>query len=340
MKALSSTQFRDRASQWLQQSDLRAFLALATGLVAISFAPIFIRLSELEITPYATIFHRSWMAALIFLGLRAFSGRTAPEDQTIQPSQGPSESVWKFSWGATSTLLLLLGTTFAAAVLLWAWALTQTTVANSTLLHSFTPLFTGIFAWLIWGQRFGRGFWTGMAIATLGAIFLAIGEFSLRPEHLWGDAASLLSAVFFSTEPLLVERLRARLCPNAIMFWCFALVTVLTLPFLFLAPAGAFPTSLNGWLVLLAMAIICQAIGHGLLTYCLKYISAGVVSLSHLSVPIFSAAEAWLFFSEPLTGAGAIAFATVLGGIAYGTSRAAPESGSSTAVGAAAAPEN
>jgi len=319
MKVLLFPQFRDRFYNWLQGENLQASSALAIGLIAISFAPIFIRLSEIEISPYATIFHRSWMATSIFLVLQAFSRDTSSGNPQTQPHTIAPESPWKFAWGSTGTLLFLLGTTFAAAVLLWAWALTQTTVANSTLLHSFTPLFTGLFAWIVWGQRFGRGFWLGMAIATLGAILLAVGEFTLSPEHLWGDAASLLSAIFFSTEPLLVEKLRDRLSPNTIMFWCFGLVTVLTLPLLLLSPEGAFPISLNGWLTLLAMAIICQAIGHGLLTYCLKYITAGVVSLSHLSVPNFSATEAWLFFREPLTSSGAFAFAIVLGGIAIGT---------------------
>ena len=284
MKVLLFPQFRDRFYNWLQGENPQASSALAIGLIAISFAPIFIRLSEIEISPYATIFHRSWMATSIFLVLQAFSRDTSSGNPQTQPHEIAPESPWKFAWGSTGTLLFLLGTTFAAAVLLWAWALTQTTVANSTLLHSFTPLFTGLFAWIVWGQRFGQGFWLGMAIATLGAILLAVGEFTLSPEHLWGDAASLLSAIFFSTEPLLVEKLRDRLSPNTIMFWCFGLVTVLTLPLLLLSPEGAFPISLNGWLTLLAMAIICQAIGHGLLTYCLKYITAGVVSpLSFIS---------------------------------------------------------
>lgn len=311
---------------WHRQESVRAFAALALGLLAISFAPIFIRLSEIEITPYATIFHRSWMAALIFGGLRLLArpttGTAASTDRDSSSTDRPPDQQQAL-WDTTRGLTFLLGTTFTVAVVSWAWALTQTTVANSTLLHSFTPLFTGLFAWLLWGQRFNRSFWGGMAIAVGGAILLGIEDFSLNQDRLWGDGASLFSAVFFSAEPLLVERLRRRIGPNAIMFWCFSIVTLLTLPIVLLAPSRSMPVSLNGWLAIIAMAMICQALGHGLLTYCLKSVNAGAVSLSHLSVPLFSALEAWFFFGEPLTPTSAIAFAIILGGIAIGIARSA-----------------
>ncbi|MGK7873113.1 MAG: DMT family transporter [Xenococcaceae cyanobacterium] len=324
MKALQILRLpRDpRYFDWSQRKSFQALIALALGLAAISFAPIFIRLSETEITPYATIFHRSWMATLIFAGLRIVSRSPSAEIQAAEVGED-SDADWK-----SGILLLLLGTTFAVAVLSWAWALTQTTVANSTLLHSFTPLFTGLFAWIFWSQHFSRVFLVGMAIATGGAILLGVEEFNFNPGHLWGDAASLFSAVFFSTEPLLVERLRDRLGPNTIMVWCFGVVTVLTLPLVLVFPDSSVPLSLNGWLTLLTMAIICQAVGHGLLTYCLKYITAGVVSLSHLLVPLLSAVEAWLVFDEPLTWLSAITFTLVLGGIVISSS--SPISGTAT----------
>lgn len=299
---------------WFQQESPRSLFALALGLVAISFAPIFIRLSEIEISPYATIFHRSWMAMLIFVGLRGFTGIRSTTSTKGQNSATEKETDWK----STAVLLLLLGSTFTGAVVSWAWALTQTTVANSTLLHSFTPLFTGLFAWIVWGQHFGRVFLIGMAIAAGGALVLGVEEANFNPQHLWGDGMSLVSAVFFSVEPLLVERLRERLGSYTIMAWCCGLIALMTLPILLLFPDRWLPISINGWLSLLGMAIVCQGIGHGLLTYCLKYINAGVVSLSHLSVPIFSAVEAWMLFGEALNWFNALAFAVVLGGIAIG----------------------
>ncbi|MEB3179495.1 MAG: DMT family transporter [Nostocaceae cyanobacterium] len=308
---------------WFASKSFRAFMALGLGLIAISFAPIFIRLCETEITPYATIFHRSWMAMLMFAGLEIISRNTSNQNLPDQKDEAANVD-GKTNWKLSGILLLLLGVTFTVAVVSWAWALTQTTVANSSLLHSLTPLFTGLFAWMFWGQKFSRAFLLGVAIATGGAILLGVQEFSFNPEHLWGDAVSLFSAVFFSVEPLLAERLRERFGSSTIMFWCFAVVTVLTLPLVLLFPDGSVPVSLKGWLTILAMAVVCQVIGHGLLTYCLKYIAAEIVSLSYLLVPVMSSVEAWLFFNESLTWLSAIIFTVVLGGIVISVSGLTP----------------
>ncbi|NEP57338.1 MAG: DMT family transporter [Symploca sp. SIO2G7] len=299
----------------IQFVNRRALFALTLGLVAISPAPIFIRLSEMEVSPYATIFHRSWMATAVFAALVLIPGNSSTKKASLDSDahsieQPPRQQAPSLLW-----LLILFGIIFTAAVVSWAWALTQTTVANSSLLHSFTPIFTGLMGWLFLGQRFRRSFWVGMAIAIAGAVLLGLEDFQFKPEQIWGDSVSLLSAVFFSIDPLLVEQLRQRLNSSTILFWCFSLVTLLSLPLMLWFPEASLPTSLNGWLTLFAMTIICQVLGHGLLTYALKEITAGIVSLCHLLVPVLSAVEAWWIFDEALSNWSLLTFVIVFVGI-------------------------
>lgn len=294
--------------------------ALFTGLVAASLSPILIRLGEAELSPHAIVFHRSWLAVLMVVGLEVLSRRTSPNVSEAVAADTPD---WRADWPAIARSLLLLGTTFAIAVLSWAWSLSATTVSNSSLLHSFTPLFSGLFAWFAYGQRFGNGFWVGTAIALSGVFVLEVREFGFEPAHLWGDAGSLFSAVFFGTEPVSIARLRQRLGTYTILAWNYGIVAVLTLPLLWLFPMGAMPASGRGWLTLLAMALLCQVVGFGLLAYCLKFVTAGVISLAHLTIPLFSASIAWPVFDEPVSWTSAIAFAIVLSGIAVCVS--APE---------------
>jgi len=293
-----------------------AFVALIVGLVAVSASPIFIRLSEMEISPYATIFHRSWMATAIFAALLLIPNNSSVGTALLDSDTNSiKQQCRKPRSRSLQWLLLGFGLTFTAAVISWAWALTKTTVANSSLLHSSIPIFTGLLGWLFLGQRFRPSFWVGMAIATTGAILLGIEDFQFNPEQIWGDSVSLLSAVFFSVDPLLVEQLRQRLSSSTILFYGFSMVTLLSFPLVLCFPETALPTSLNGWLTLLAMTIICQVVGHGLLTYALKDITAGIVSLCHLLVPILSAAEAWWVFGEALSKLSILTFVTVLAGI-------------------------
>ncbi len=289
------------------------WLPVTVGLAASSLSPVLIRASEYELSPHATIFHRSWMAALIFIGLEVIKARRRHLPTAHDMEGCPTD--WRAEWQSTLRLLLLMGVSFTVAVTSWAWSLTATTVANSSLLHSCIPIFVGFFAWLAFGQCFDSNFWIGTSVAVSGVFVLGISEYSFNPEHLWGDAAALFSAVFFSTEPILAAQLRRRLGTYTIMAWNYGIITVLIAPFLWLLPEASVPVSGRGWLVILVMAIVCQTVGFGLLTYCLKFISAGVMSLLHLLIPLMSASVAWLAFGESLSLSNVLAFFIIIGGI-------------------------
>jgi len=298
-------------------SKATVWFSVILGLLTSSLSPILIRASEVELSPQATIFHRSWMAMLIFVALEIVTTERqhSRAKDTIEGHSGD----WLINWRSTFGLLLLLGSTFTIAVVSWAWSLTITTVANSSLLHSLTPIFTGLFAWIAFGQRFNNNFWIGTLIAVSGVVILGISEYRFSPAHLWGDAGSLFSAIFFSVEPVLIGRLRQRLGTYTIMAWNYGIIALIILPGLWLFPDASVPVSSQGWFTLLAMAIICQTIGMGLLAYCLRFISAGVISLLHLSMPLISASIAWLAFGEPLSCWNVLVFVVIIGGIIIST---------------------
>ncbi|MBC6422130.1 MAG: DMT family transporter [Hormoscilla sp. SP12CHS1] len=58
-------------------------------------------------------------------------------------------------------LFILVGIVGSASVICWAWSLTQTSVANSTVLRSMSPVFTSLGGWLLFNQRFDRRFLAG-----------------------------------------------------------------------------------------------------------------------------------------------------------------------------------
>jgi drug/metabolite transporter (DMT)-like permease len=75
------------------------------------------------------------------------------------------------------------------------------------------------------------------------------------------------------------------------------------------------PVSLSGWLVVFALAAICEALGHGLIVYSLKTFSSGFISLLLLLNPVIVAILAWILFSENLSIFNLLGLALILGGI-------------------------
>lgn len=285
-----------------------AIASLIVSLMALSFSPILIRLSEGELGPNAIIFNRFWISTVAFM---LWTGFTAAR-QRLSHSEPQKPQVY-----TTRQVFLLIGVGFVMVVtlVLWAWSLYLTSVANSTLMHNLAPLFTVLGGWLIWRKRFDRRFLLGMFVAVLGAALLAYHDFSLTAGEFQGDLLALLSAAFLGLYPLIVEELRTQLSPIVIMTWCSASGTLLLLPVVLLSEDRLFPSSLSGWLSVICLALICQILGLGLYAYSLNRLSSGFVSLCDLFVPVLSSQEAWVIFSESLSWATLISFAVIVLGV-------------------------
>ena len=358
-----------------------ALVSLFVALVALSFAAIFIRLSELEISSNATIFNRLWIATLFFglwnstkkqiqaedsknlssspfklniadftrvkcdvitppsppLARGGYSGKPQqPGAGGVGLSNGVSHSIenryrrylnffrdtaHQSSIGYNSPaqqdlgLLILMGVASSISIILWSWSLTQTSVANSTVLRNLTPVFTTLWGWLLLKKSFDIRFLAGITIAFVGAIAIGISDFSVSIEQIIGDGAALLAAMFYSIYLLTTEQLRSRFSTATILLWRCALGTVITLPITLLTDQQIFPHTFSGWIAVISLALICQVLGQGLLAQSLNQLSSSFVATTLLLEPAISAFIAWLLFFEKLTLLNWIAFFVVLAGV-------------------------
>ncbi|XWK86819.1 MAG: DMT family transporter [Phormidium sp.] len=291
-----------------------ALVSLFLGIVGISFAAIFIKLSESELSPYATIFNRLWISTAILglvNGIQGIRRRYSP-DKVEKNSPKKSENFRKYIW-----LFVGYGTFFAASQLFWAWSITQTSVAISTVLHNLTPLFTCLLAWLLFGKHFDNKFILGMVIALSGVVVIEFEDLQLAIGKVQGDLAAVVSAILVAGYLLIVERLRTKFSANKILMWGSAIATLATIPILWLTQERIFPYSWKGWLFVIGLALVCQIIGQGLIVYSQNMLSSGFIAIAFLLDPVLTSLQAWLIFSERLSVSCWIAFAVVLLGIYF-----------------------
>ena len=193
-------------------SGLVAAIALCIALLGIASASILIVVAEQEIGPNAVTCNRLGMAAIAFgvwNGLKLVSNLWSEEQSESQPSYALRDL----------GLLLIAGVSFAASLTLWAWSLTQTSVANSTLLNNMMPIFTTLGAWLLLGQQFKAKFLLGMAVALVGAIAIGVEDLQVADSNIAGDIAALLAAMLSAINILSVEQLRVKFSAPIIMLW-------------------------------------------------------------------------------------------------------------------------
>lgn len=196
----------------------------------------------------------------------------------------------------------ILGT---AAVSLWAISLTQTSVANSNLLHTMTPLFAVLGAWLVFGQRFAASYLPGMLLAVAGVALISEADLRGSRDSLTGDAIALLSAVFYAFNYLTREKLRGKFSTSQILFWTCLLSSDYTGVAAFRSHGQIFPHSWQTWVAVIGLAIACQVLGQGLLVQHLKQFSASFVTLLMLLEPLLTASFVAMIFAERLSGSGA-----------------------------------
>jgi drug/metabolite transporter (DMT)-like permease len=304
---------------WLQKPDAEsqhlsgmvAAVALCIALLGIACGSIFFVFANREMSPNGIAFNRLLVAAIAFAIWNGLQYINQPQPTEIAVEPPVQQPIHLREWG----MLFVAGASFVSFLVVLAWSLTHTTVANAALLTHMMPIFTTLGAWVFLGRRFSTRFLVGMMVAVLGAIAIGVEDLSGGNNNLLGDLAALLAAVLFATEILVVEQLRTRFPTTIITMGECAIGVLLALPAVLFSHESVFPPSWKSGAAVLGLAVITQMLGHGMLTYSLKQFSAGFVSVALLAVPLIAAVLALVIFAQTISVFNGLAFLVVLIGI-------------------------
>jgi drug/metabolite transporter (DMT)-like permease len=277
-----------------------ALLALMAGATGIAFAPIFVRVSEVE--PVTTAFYRL-LFALPALWLWSIIERNSNQTALLPQSAGDYRD------------LALAGLLFAADLAVWHWSIRLTSVANATLLANASPIFVTVGARLLFSEHIYPAFVLGMLLALSGMVVLMGASLDLAPQHLLGDALALLAAVFYAGYQLTLKHLRGAFSTAIIMSWS-GLATCLALwPMAWFSGETLLAETARGWIILVGLAWVAQVLGQSLIAYAFAHLPASFSSVGLLLQPVTAALLAWALLNEPLQPMQALGGIVVLFGI-------------------------
>jgi drug/metabolite transporter (DMT)-like permease len=283
-----------------------ALLAFTAGALAISSSGILVRLSETG--PLASAF---WRGALALPGVvlwAALAGRSPASQPALQPARSWRVPEWdpRFLWA---------GLFFAGDLGFWHESLVRTSVAASTLEANLAPIGVTLIAWLLWRERPSGGFLLAIGLALAGLLLIVSPKLHAGQRALTGDLLGVTTAGFYAAYIVVVARLRAAgRSAGAIMFWSTLIFTVVLLPFAL--TQKMLPDTALGWAVLLALALLPQLLGQGLIAYALAHLPATLGAVVLYVQPVAAAIYAWLLLGERLTAVQIAGAAIVLCAIA------------------------
>ena len=248
---------------------LLAYLALGTGIFALSFSAMFVRWANAP--GPVTAFYRLFFSIFLlfpFFAPRAKTNNSVKSSLVIFP--------------------LLAGIFTALDLGFWTASLSYTTAANATLLGNTAPLWVALGTWLILKKKLTVAFWRGLTITLLGAALIMGTDFILHPRFGIGDAMAVSTGLFYGGYFLFTERSRLHFDP-VIHIWLVgvgASIALFIANILLKYPLTGYPR--QTWLVFLATAVVSQLIGYMLLAYALGHLPASVVSPTMILQPVLT----------------------------------------------------
>lgn len=284
-----------------------AFLALGLGALAMGISPVFVRVANAEVGPFASAFWRVGLALPLlwaWMRLEERGSRSRPT-RLLDP------------------VLVVAGLAFAGDLFFWHLAILATTVANATFFATTAPVFVVLIAWGALGRRPAPRMLGGLTLCLAGGAALVGQSLRAAPGHLTGDLYGVATAVFFGLYFLVIERARAQGIGAARATFVASAVTaaLLLLVALVLERRPILPTTLQGAGALLAMAWISHAGGQGLLSVALGRLPAAFSALVIFLEAIFAALLGWALLGEAVSLLQAAGGALILVGIAVARPR-------------------
>lgn len=263
------------------QKTIHPYLVLGLGVIAVSGAAIFIKLSLAPALVIAS--YRMLLASLILLPVAWHKHR-----QELL-------SLRRRDTG------LIMGSGIALAVHFAAWisSLQYTSVASSTVLVSTQPIFVMILSYLLFKEKINRRQLIGSGLAIAGSIVIGLADTrGVAIAPLRGDLLALIGAIAAAIYFLCGKAVRQHLAVIPYAATTYGVSALVLLSLAWLTGAQLWPYSPREWLLFAALAIICTVIGHSSLNWALAYLPTAAVGIATLGEPLGASIMAFCVWRE------------------------------------------
>lgn len=286
---MTSKQRSERA----RSTPVKAYGVVVIAIVATSSAAILIRFALDQAMPPLLI-----VTARLLIAALALTPLVMRKHQRFLAGLRRKEAI----------LIALAGICLALHFSAWVTSLQYTTVLASVVIVSTGPIWVAILEVIFLHIRLSRLVVLGLMVALAGGAMIGWSpgdaqlETLLEPgtenDTLIGAGLAWLGALSVSVYMLIGRKLRAGLPVIPYVWLVYSIAALCALCAMLVQRTPLLGYSAEGYLVLLAMGLIPQLIGHSSLNYLLEYFPAALVSMFSQLEPIGSALLALVLFRE------------------------------------------
>jgi len=256
---------------------------LALGVVGIGTSGPVIALSSMPVP--SLIFWRNLGGAIAMspFAIRAKEWRTAEQRKAIQQSA-------------------IAGVFLAAHFLGFFAAMRLTSVAAGTALTTTQPIFAALYL-RFKGEDIPRRAWWGMSIAFLSVLLITGFDLQLSYRTFLGDLAALVGAALAAAYMLIGSKAQKAVSTATYTSVCYGTCALAALPVTLIAGFQLFHFPAKQWLLVIALILGAQMLGHTMFNLSLKRVSPAIVSLIvFFEVPVSAILAFWWLGQHPAAG--------------------------------------
>lgn len=299
-------------------SSFQPLTATTLGILFVSTASIFIRLAQSEVSSIVIGASRLFVASLILIPLALLRFR----HELFSLSRKDL-----FRAGLSGIFLALH---FAS----WITSLQYTSIASSVVLVTTTPLWVALLSPIVLKEPVSKSVLIGLFVSMAGTVIVSLAdacEFAnggmrcnsqlFSENALWGNFLALFGAWMAAGYFMIGRHLRKSLTTIPYAALVYGIAAFILVLIVIISKEPIFSYSGKTYLWLLALGVFPQLLGHSLLNWSLKYISAAYVSLMLLGEPIGTIILASLFLKEIPTLFEGVGAALIMIGIVIGSIR-------------------
>lgn len=270
-----------------------AFPALLLGAACLAVGPIFVRTAG--VTPIASAFWRMALATPVVILLALLARQPGPKRRA--------------GWWA----LIAAGVLFAADIAAWHLGIVRTTLGNSVLFGNVSSFFFAGYGFFLARTWPSRRFALAMVGAGVGVAVLLGRSLELSADHFAGDLLCILAAVFYTGYLAIMDRARVSVGAWPALAVATVVGAVALVPLLPAFGGAVIPAH---WGPVLALAMLSQVAGQGLVIYAVGHLRPEVSGLGLLIQPVIAAVIGWAMFGEAMGAVDAVGAVLVLGSLA------------------------
>ena len=251
------------------------YLLIFIGIVSLSFAAIFIRMSNSE--PLAIATFRMGISSIILLPFYFIKKRNLISKNDLK-------------------FFFLSGLFLALHFYTWITSLRFTSIMSSTVLVTTNPIFVSIFSYFLFKKKIKKRTFLAIILSIIGIILMSYG-FSFS-TNLKGNLLALFGALFASLYIISDYYLIKKYDLIDIVFPVYLVSFLILLSLSFSLNIKLYPLPLREYLLFFLIALIPQVIGHSIINYSLKFFSPIFISLAILGEPLGATIFGIIFFKE------------------------------------------